>query len=166
MDVAITKEEFKKLDEMPRNNEFYKKFCWGTVERSEPGTYKMILKVYCHPVFKQMLANEYSRLMPTYEEKYSRFEELEKQHDGMILDMFDDGAKAIEDRTFNWLILNPRKLEEKKDENGNHLMEFVGLYSDDEVTFWVSDKMEKARKEIVDRQFEAIRQLVFEEVTV
>jgi len=45
-------------------------------------------------------------------------------------------------------------------------MEFVGLYSDDEVTFWVSDKMEKARKEIVDRQFEAIRQLVFEEVTV
>lgn len=166
MEVAITKEEFNAWDAMPKDNNFYKKFVWGTVERSEPNTYKMILTMNIHPVFKQMLANEYSRLMPSYDEKYARFEELEKTHDGMVLDMFDDGAKSIEERTFNYLILNPRKLEEKKTSDGTSVMEFVGLYSDEEITFWINNMLEPARKEIVDRQWEAIRALVFEEVSV
>ena len=51
MEVAITKEEFNAWDAMPKDNNFYKKFVWGTVERSEPNTYKMILTMNIHPVF-------------------------------------------------------------------------------------------------------------------
>lgn len=62
--------------------------------RSEPGIYK----VFANMRYSGKFLEDLKLCRSLYEEKA---EELLNQYDRMILDLFDDGAKAIEDRTVN-----------------------------------------------------------------
>lgn len=136
---------------------YRKNFLSGEVERAGGEQYKLFLRLNVSPEFMLMLQNEFNRARSTYDAKYGVFDEILKQNEGNVIDIFDDASKAIEERKMNYLILNPRILQDK-----DCKFEFVGLFSDEEVSLWVEKYIRPAVMEIVDAQFEAICELVEE----
>lgn len=96
------------------------------LNRSEPGIYK----VFANLRYSDKFLNDLKLCKPLYEEKA---EELLNQYDRRILDLFDDGAKAIEDRTVNPIFFSYHHILDKA--LYLNQIEVVGLYSDDELVY-------------------------------
>lgn len=100
--------------------------------RSEPGIYK----VFANMSYSHKFLTDLSLCRSLYEEKA---EELLNQYDRMILDLFDDGAKAIEDRTVNPIFFSYRHILDKA--LYLNQIEVVGLYSDDDELVYLGNLM-------------------------
>lgn len=121
----ITKSKFKGPRLKLGKNQYFDL----TLKRSEPGIYK----VFANMSYSDKFLTDLSLCRSLYEEKA---EELLNQHDGIILDLFDDGAKAIEDRTVNPIFFSYQHILDKV--LYLNQIEVVGAYSDDELVYWIN----------------------------